>query len=152
MTKNDNGTGTTENAVENGQKIERKPQGGGGDKYYLVMFAARGSENEPSDIVLMLNGKRVVCKRDTEVILPEGFLKVADDAILVKTVSNPNNINFRKTFKVKKYPYSKIREATREEFFTMLHKNTEIEKEVVQKREENGTDSDMAEYHNVYGE
>jgi len=102
-------------------------------KYHRVIFQAKTSPNDEEDVTLTLNGDVMICKRETEVILPESYLEIADHAVHNQYEQKPGQPR-KKVGKVKKYVYTRLKAASEEEFLASLAKGNKERDEFFDKQ------------------
>lgn len=84
-------------------------------EYRRIKFHSKSDKNQTDDIILSLNGETLLIQRDKEIVLPESFLRVADEATYnqYKAGTGSRKVASR----VRLYPYDMIGNATEKEFF-----------------------------------
>ena len=99
-------------------------------KFFRVRFHAKSNPNATDQVTLGCNGEIMVIQRETEVVLPERFLEVADNAISDHFRQLPGKS--RKVIaKVQTFPYTRLGEATEAEYNTMRRAGDKATKEHV---------------------
>lgn len=93
------------------------------ERYWWVMFQAKSSPQDPDQVNLSVDGEVVLCQRQKEVPLPERFLECADHATYPQSRIVPNRPRKIVAW-VTLFPYTKIRQATREDFEEYLASGT----------------------------
>ena len=83
--------------------------------YWEVLFSPAKSENDPVDVRLMWEGQCLIIKRMKEVVLPGFYLEVADNATRDHFIQTPEQ-GRKKIGVIQEYPYTVLREASRDEF------------------------------------
>ena len=83
--------------------------------YWEVMFMLARSENDTIDVRLMWEGQCLLIKRMTAVVLPGFYIEVADNATRDQFTQTPQQ-GRKKIGVLQEYPYTTLREATRDEF------------------------------------
>jgi len=105
------------------------------DTYKRVRFlGAHNPDNETARVELMCNGKCLVIEREKEVIVPQRFLNVADEAarVQIQPLANPRIGETPYVVgkdPVKTYPYQVIGDATEAEYLKMLEKGNKAQEE-----------------------
>lgn len=101
---------------------KRKASGeqGGLEKadYYWVIFHAKSAPEQQDDVELHLNGNTLVFKREEEAVIPVEFMEVADQSITQK-FKQVQGKGRKMTAKVKTFPYSVLRTATKKEYLEL---------------------------------
>lgn len=85
------------------------------EKYWWVRFNAKSNPNDTDDVQLMVNGETLVIRREVEVVVPDRFLECADHGtypVFIQTPNKPRKV----VGKIQFYPYTRLKEATEEEF------------------------------------
>jgi hypothetical protein len=90
------------------------------EEYWVVIFSPKSSPNDTDDVELMVNGETLLIQREKEVPVPGRFLECADHGFYEKFSQEPGKSR-KVTGKVHYYPYTRIRQTTKEEF-DRLHK------------------------------
>lgn len=103
--------------------------------YWLVTFSPQQSPNDTKDVRLMWEGQCLIVQRMKEVVLPGFYIEVADHALRDHYTQTPQE-GRKKVGTIQEYPYTVIREATRQEYLEMKAKGDEIQREKL-RREEN---------------
>ena len=96
--------------------------------FWEVIFSPKSSPNDPEDVTLSLNGNCLQIKRDVPVVLPGPFLEVADHGVYPTFVQLPNQPR-KVTGYVKFFPYTVLREASKEEFLRMKREGDKVTRE-----------------------
>ena len=102
--------------------------------YWEVVFAPAKSENDPVDVRLLWEGQCLIIKRMTEVVLPGFYLEVADHATRDHFTQTPEHGRKRIGI-IQEYPYTTLREASREEYLSQKEAGDRIMKEKRAKEE-----------------
>lgn len=93
------------------------------EKYYRVIFNAKGSPSDQDDVQLSVNGEQLLIRREEPVIIPGRFKECADNTRYPMTRQEPGKL--RKTITwVQTFPYAPIGEATEEEFLAQKAEGT----------------------------
>jgi len=105
------------------------------ERYFEVKFMHRQmGTNEPPYVPLTLDGRELRIQRMTPVVLSESFLQIADHAVMKTWVpSKEPNKPMEEGEPVQRYPYEKIREATKEEFNKCLAAGNAIQQSVLER-------------------
>jgi len=98
------------------------------EKYYEVEFAPMTQENELPYHYIGVNGEAVQVQKGSRVVLPERFLRAADDAKVMQYSRRGEPIG-----EVSRCQYREIREATREEYLKMKAEGTKKHNEAIRK-------------------
>ncbi len=85
------------------------------EQYFEVIFSAKTHANDHEDVMLGCNGEILNIKRETPVVLPKRFLEVADHASETKWKQLPGQPR-KRVGVVKRYPYSVIGPAKKEDY------------------------------------
>lgn len=107
-------------------------------RYWYVRFHERSDDSQPEDIILTVNGETLVVRRGVTTILPEAYVEVADNATIMSMKYDPIT-NKTVPRVVKKLPFYREREATREEYLAMKAEGTQKTKEELKRREASGS-------------
>ena len=111
------------------EKAEKKAKANK-PKFFRVRFHAKSNPNATDQVTLGCNGEIMVVQRESEVVLPERFLEVADNAISDHFRQLPGKS--RKVIaKVQTYPYTRLGEATEAEYNAMRNAGNKATKEHV---------------------
>ena len=94
------------------------------EEYLKVVFNAKASPNDPEDVMLGCNGELLNIKREEPVVLPRRFLEIADHASETKWRQEPGKPR-KRVGVVKRYPYSVIGPATKQEYEKAKREGTE---------------------------
>jgi hypothetical protein len=82
--------------------------------YKRVKFHTKSDKHQPNDVILSLNGLTLLIQRDREIVLPDYFLRVADEATYDQF--KPGSGSRQIIAKVRLYPYDILGPATKEEY------------------------------------
>jgi hypothetical protein len=103
------------------------------EKYWWVEFAGRSSPQDTEKVEISWEGIRITVARETEVALPERFLGVCDCAVQKLFEPAPRGTNaYQPAGELKRRPYRKLREATREDFLKQWNDGNAITRRTVQ--------------------
>jgi len=83
--------------------------------YSVVVFHEKPHQDLQNDVILGHNTEVIQCQRGVEVIIPNKYLGVADDGIFRKFKVIPGE-DRKVSSVIQHYPYTRIREATKEEY------------------------------------
>jgi len=86
--------------------------------YWEVVFAPQKGQNDTVDAELTWEGQCLIIKRQTDVVLPGFYLEIADNAIKALYDQTPEQ-GRKKSGYSQEYPYTVIREASRDEYITL---------------------------------
>lgn len=100
------------------------------EKYWIVRFGPKAHAHDFDNVELTVNGETVICKRETEVCLPDRFLECADHGVHPTFRQLPGETR-KITGKVKTFPYDRLREGTRDLFLQTRREGTQITKQNV---------------------
>ena len=85
------------------------------ETYFLVKFNAKSNSNDENDVMLSVNGETLIFQRGKEVFIPYRFLDCADHTTRPHFQQLPNKP--RKVIgTIMTFPYTKLREATKQEY------------------------------------
>lgn len=88
------------------------------EKYFEVVFAEKSNENDTIDVQLCVNGEALTIQRGRPVVVPQRYLEAADHTKSEVISQEPGKD--RKTVAwVQTFTYTKLREATKEEFYRL---------------------------------
>lgn len=104
------------------------------EKCWEVVFAEKSNDNDTTDVPLCVNGEQLVIKRGVPVILPDRFLECADRTKHPIYRQEPNKDRKIEAW-IQTYHYSKLREASWDEFRRFKKKGDQIAREAVKKAE-----------------
>uniref|UniRef100_A0A6M3IYB3 Uncharacterized protein n=1 Tax=viral metagenome TaxID=1070528 RepID=A0A6M3IYB3_9ZZZZ len=96
--------------------------------YWEVIFAPAKSENDPTDVWLIWEGQCLIIKRMVEVVLPGFYLEVADNATRDHYTQTPEQ-GRKKIGVIQEYPYTTLREASRQEYLALKDAGDRIMRE-----------------------
>ncbi len=100
--------------------------------YWRVKFQAKASPNDTPDVVLVVNGDTLICKREVETIIPDRYKECADNGTYQQWEQKPGET--RKVIaRIKIYNYDLIGPASEKEYFDFLNKGTKHTKEIIEK-------------------
>lgn len=122
----DNSTGASNAGGANNSKKKSA------EKYFKVIFNAKTAENDPEDVMLGVNGELLNIKRETEVVLPQRFLEVADHASETKWKQLPGQPR-KKVGVVKRYPYTVLGPAKKEDYLKAKAEGTKATLDAAQR-------------------
>lgn len=103
------------------------PQAKHTETYKRVIFSAKATVNDTTNVILSVNGETLTIQRERPVVLPHRFLECADHATYEMFKQEPGKPR-KVTHRIKVYPYSVIGDATAEEYFDMKQRGTEKQK------------------------
>lgn len=104
------------------------------ETYSRVEFSAKGSENDLPYVPLSKNGKQLRIQRSKQVVLPNSYLEIADNASHPQwEPSDKPDQPMKKTGTIQRYQYRVIGKATRKEFLEMLAEGNEITNQAVER-------------------
>jgi hypothetical protein len=103
--------------------------------FWEVIFAPRGSKEDPLDVTLNWEGQCLQMQRNVPVILPGHYLEVADNATYPVYIQTPEQSR-KITGHVQFFPYTVLREATYEEYLAMKREGDRITRETRRKEEQ----------------
>jgi hypothetical protein len=87
------------------------------EKYFRVIFPERTGPHDTENVEIAHQGTRITIKRGVEVVLPQRFLGVCDNAVVRVFEPAARGVHaYQQAGLIKRRPYTKIGEATREEF------------------------------------
>jgi len=93
------------------------------ETYKQVVFSGRQSVTEPVDVGLAVNGELLLILREKPIIVPSRYLEAAEHATYPKFTQEPGKP--RKTIgNVMRFPFTVIRDATKEEYDQALKEGT----------------------------
>lgn len=110
------------------------PKSKGYRGYWEVIFQPKGRPDDPDDVNLVHNGECLQMQRDIPVILPGPFLEVADHGVYPTYIQMPGQSRKIGGY-VKFFPYTVLREATKEEYFAMKAEGDKATAEARQREE-----------------
>jgi hypothetical protein len=103
--------------------------------YWQVIFSPQQGPNDKKDVQLMWEGQCLIIKRMEEVILPGFYIEVADNALRDNFTQEPGK-GRKKVGTIQEFPYTTIREATRQQYLEQKAAGDKIQREKLM-REEN---------------
>ncbi len=117
------------------QAMSRFPEG---MKFFRVMFTGRTDPNDLPYVPLAINGFELRLQRETEVILPDNFLKVADQASYDNYIASKDPRQpVIKDGIIRRFPFRIIQDErpapVEKDFFDMLNKGNDITNAVIER-------------------
>jgi hypothetical protein len=104
------------------------------ETYSLVIFNAKSSANDSPYVPLTKNGVELRISRGREVVIPDSFLEIADNAVFTQwEPSDDRNVPMKNAGKVRRYGYTRLRAATEEEFRKMLGEGNRITNDAIER-------------------
>ncbi len=101
------------------------------EKHYWIEIARRGPEDSESHVFVGAGGVSYWIQKDVPVPVPKSVLDVLDMAVIIGHVPVTDEalgVKFVKKIKFKRYPYSRLSEATPEEITKFRAEQDEIRK------------------------
>jgi len=83
--------------------------------YSVVVFHEKPHQDLQNDVILGHNTEVMQCQRGQEVVIPNRYLRVADDGVFKKFKIIPGQ-DRQVSHTIQHYPYTRIREASKEEY------------------------------------
>lgn len=104
------------------------------ETYSRVIFNQKSSTNDLPFVPLSKNGVELRFSRGREVIAPDSFLQIADNATYTQwEPSEDRNVAMKNAGTVRRYGYTRIGAATEQEFRTMLGEGNKITNDVLER-------------------
>jgi len=104
------------------------------ESYFFVQFQEKASEQDLDLIPLGINNDVIMCRRGQKIVLPKTYMEVADHAIFRKFVAVPGQPRKVESV-VKRFPYSVLGPATRDDFVKMMKSGNEQRDQDIAKAE-----------------
>ena len=102
--------------------------------YWEVQFSPAKSENDPIDVALLWEGQCLIIKRMEPVVLPGFYIEVADNATRDHYTQTPES-GRKRIGVIQEYPYTVLREASREEYLAQKTSGDAVMRERLRKDE-----------------
>lgn len=102
------------------------------EEYFVVIFSAKSAPHEENDVILSVNGETLIMAREQEVVVPRRFLEAADHATYPRFTQMPNQPR-KVAARIKTYPYTRLRQATADDFMRQKQAGTKTTREAIQK-------------------
>lgn len=102
--------------------------------YWEVVFSPMQSQRDKKDVQLHWEGQCLIIKRRENVILPGFYIEAADHATLDKFSHEPGK-GRQKVATIQQFPYTVLREATREEYLAQKTAGDKIQREKIERDE-----------------
>jgi len=96
--------------------------------YWELQFAPKTSKNDTVDVILHWEGQTLVMQRMEPIVLPGFYIEAADHTTKAHYVQNPEQ-GRKKIGDIQQYPYTILREATREEYLAQKQSGDKIMRE-----------------------
>ncbi len=119
----------TQQKLDMAQHDEEKRQRG--EKHYWIEINRRGPEDSESHVFVGASGVSYWIQKDVPVPVPKSVLDVLDAAVItghVPVTDEALGVKFVKKIKFKRYPYSRLSEASSEEIDKFRSEQDEIRK------------------------
>lgn len=97
--------------------------------YWEVQFSPKKDKNDTPDVRLAWEGQTLIIQRMKPVVLPGFYIEVADNATKDHYVQNPEQ-GRKKIGVIQEYPYTVLREASREEYLEQKESGDNIMRDV----------------------
>jgi len=98
-----------------------------GEKYFRVVFPEKGGPHDTEKVEISWQGVRITVSRGVEVVLPQRFLGVCDNAVQRVFEPAPRGSSaYVPAGVVRRRPYTKLGESTREEFLKQWNEGNHI--------------------------
>ena len=119
----------TQTKLDMAQQDEEKKQRS--EKHYWIEIPRRSPEDTEPDVFVGAAGVSYIIQKDVPVPVPQSVLNVLDNAVIyshVPIVDEARGVKYVKKVKYKRYPYSRLSDATPEEVAQFRAKAEEIRK------------------------
>jgi len=119
----------TQTKLDMAQQDEEKKQRS--EKHYWIEIPRRSPEDTEPDVFVGAAGVSYIIQKDVPVAVPQSVLNVLDNAVIyshVPIVDEARGVKYVKKVKYKRYPYSRLSDATPEEVAQFRAKAEEIRK------------------------
>jgi hypothetical protein len=104
-----------------------------GEKYFRVIFPEKSGGMDTEKVEISWQGIRITVSRGVEVVLPQRFLGVCDNAVQRVFEPGPRGTQaYVPAGIIRRRPYTKIGEAMREEFLKQWNEGNHITRAEVQ--------------------
>lgn len=124
----------TEAMVQQVVLNQNPPETAAKETYSLVIFNQKSSANDSPYVPLSKNGVELRISRGREVVVPDSFLAIADNATFTQwEPSEDRNVPMKSAGLVRRYGYTRLRAATEDEFKKMLGEGNRITNEVIER-------------------
>lgn len=105
-------------------------------EYWLVRFHEKQHDQELDQFPLSVNNDVIAVSRGEEIVLPASYLEVAENARIPRWKTIPGQ-NRKVRSVVSRYPFTKIRKATRQEFVQRMREgNAQRDRDIVRQESE----------------
>lgn len=95
-----------------------------GERYFRVRFHPMSEKNQMRNVVLGHQGSYLHIQRNKVTIIPERFLRVAEDAVQISHETVPGQKR-KVAVEIREFPFDLLGEATREEYLELLRAGNE---------------------------